>query len=59
MMDIQDNNKLMTKLIEATNKLQDAYAEMGSGLQYELPQIAVVGGQSDGKSSILEGIVGR
>lgn len=57
-MDIPENIA-MSKFIEITNKLQDVCAEMGNDLHYELPQIAVVGSQSSGKSSVLEGIVGR
>ena len=45
-------------LIQMVNKLQDAFISSGmTGLR--LPQIAVVGGQSVGKSSVLESIVGR
>lgn len=47
------------KLIEIINKLHDACAEVNDDLQYELPQIAVVGSQSAGKSSVLENIVGK
>ena len=48
----------MDTLIPVINKLQDAFASVGlSGL--DLPQIAVVGAQSSGKSSVLESIVGR
>lgn len=50
----------MEDLIPIVNKLQDAFAAVG--LSYDmldLPQIAVVGGQSAGKSSVLENFVGR
>lgn len=41
------------------NRLQDACTKSGQGLDIDLPQIAVVGGQSSGKSSVLENFVGR
>lgn len=53
----QDNG--MSNLLGVINKLQDACAEINDSLQYELPQIAVVGCQSAGKSSVLENIVGK
>ncbi|BGP13781.1 hypothetical protein JCM10213_006387 [Rhodosporidiobolus nylandii] len=47
-------------LISTINKLQDAFAASGlSSNPIDLPQIAVVGSQSSGKSSVLENIVGR
>lgn len=47
-------------LIGLTNKLQDVFASLGkSSLGFDLPQIAVVGSQSSGKSSVLENICGR
>jgi dynamin 1/3 len=48
----------MDQLINCINKLQDIFATIGSG-QISLPQIAVVGSQSSGKSSVLETIVGK
>lgn len=53
------NKSGMSKLIEVINKLQDACAEVNDDLVYDLPQIAVVGAQSAGKSSVLENIVGK
>ncbi|XP_035900458.1 dynamin isoform X5 [Anopheles stephensi] len=49
----------MESLIPIVNKLQDAFTQMGVHMQLDLPQIAVVGGQSAGKSSVLENFVGR
>ncbi|VDM40625.1 unnamed protein product [Toxocara canis] len=39
--------------------LKDAFAQLGTSLNFDLPQIAVVGGQSAGKSSVLENFVGK
>lgn len=48
------------QLIKTVNLLQDAFAQSGlSTSTIDLPQIAVVGSQSSGKSSVLENIVGR
>ena len=41
------------------NLLQDAFSAVGVANPIDLPQIAVVGSQSSGKSSVLENIVGR
>ncbi|XP_037036298.1 dynamin isoform X4 [Bradysia coprophila] len=49
----------MESLIPIVNKLQDAFTTMGVHMQLDLPQIAVVGGQSAGKSSVLENFVGK
>lgn len=46
-------------LIGIINQLQDRLAESGVPFEIDLPQIAVVGSQSAGKSSTLENIVGR
>ncbi|KAG8682222.1 Dynamin- GTPase protein, partial [Ceratobasidium sp. 395] len=50
-------------LIELVNKLQDTFANLGpyspSRGELDMPQLAVVGSQSAGKSSVLETIVGR
>ncbi|KAI1876523.1 hypothetical protein JX265_004049 [Neoarthrinium moseri] len=46
-------------LIKLVNKLQDVFATVGVNNPIDLPQIAVVGSQSSGKSSVLENIVGR
>lgn len=49
----------MEKLIPVINKLQDVFHNVGMLDTIDLPQIAVVGSQSSGKSSVLENIVGR
>ncbi|KAL8264691.1 hypothetical protein R6Q59_022821 [Mikania micrantha] len=46
-------------VISFVNKLQDIFAQIGSASTIELPQVAVVGSQSSGKSSVLEALVGR
>ncbi|ODM94513.1 Dynamin-1-like protein [Orchesella cincta] len=46
-------------LIELVNKLQNYFKSNGLGTRkIELPQIVVVGSQSSGKSSVLDGLVG-
>uniref|UniRef100_A0AC34G083 Dynamin-type G domain-containing protein n=1 Tax=Panagrolaimus sp. ES5 TaxID=591445 RepID=A0AC34G083_9BILA len=50
----------MESLIPVISKLQDVFATVGSREnEVQLPQIVVVGSQSAGKSSVIEGIVGR
>ncbi|CAL4959737.1 unnamed protein product [Urochloa decumbens] len=48
-----------SSVIPIVNKLQDIFAQLGSGSTIDLPQVAVVGSQSSGKSSVLEALVGR
>ncbi|XP_062022340.1 dynamin-related protein 3A-like isoform X2 [Rosa rugosa] len=51
-----------SSLIPIINKLQDILAPVASGSELSkisLPQVAVVGSQSSGKSSVLEALVGR
>jgi len=52
-------NRGMDDLIPLVNRLQDAFSAIGQSCDLDLPQIAVVGGQSAGKSSVLENFVGR
>ncbi|XP_074599197.1 dynamin-1 shibire isoform X2 [Brevipalpus obovatus] len=52
-------NEGLEQLIPLVNRLQDAFTSLGVSFALDLPQIAVVGGQSAGKSSVLEGCVGR
>lgn len=49
----------MEHLIPVASKLQDVLGALGQNTSLDLPQIVVVGGQSSGKSSVLEAIVGR
>ena len=53
------SNQAMKQLVQVVNRLQDACLKSQVNLGLELPQICVVGGQSVGKSSVLESIVGR
>ncbi|KAI4892568.1 hypothetical protein NFI96_024733 [Prochilodus magdalenae] len=52
-------NRGMQELIPLVNRLHDAFSAIGQSCNLDLPQIAVVGGQSAGKSSVLENFVGR
>ncbi|XP_076009272.1 dynamin 3a isoform X2 [Genypterus blacodes] len=52
-------NRGMEELIPMVNRLQDALSSVGQSCVLQLPQIAVVGSQSAGKSSVLENFVGR
>ncbi len=48
----------LEKLIPTVNKLQDVFSRVGLD-SIDLPQIAVCGAQSSGKSSVLENLVGK
>ncbi|KAI1289193.1 Dynamin-1 [Halotydeus destructor] len=53
-------NDGMRHLVDIMNQLQDIFSRLDNKkLSLSLPQIAVVGGQSSGKSSVLENVVGR
>jgi len=62
-----DNNRLtmsagnygMEQLIPIMNRMQDVFTNLGVSNKIDLPEIAVVGGQSAGKSSVLENFVGK
>lgn len=49
----------MEQLIPIASKVQDVIGAVGQSANLDLPQITVVGGQSSGKSSVLESLVGR
>ncbi|XP_078443415.1 dynamin-related protein 3A-like [Wolffia australiana] len=50
---------LGSAVIPIVNRLQDIFAQLGDVSTIKLPQVAVVGSQSSGKSSVLEALVGR
>lgn len=56
---MNDASPMMDQLIPIASKLQDVLGALGHTQSLDLPQIVVVGGQSSGKSSVLESIVGR
>lgn len=49
----------MDQLIPIASKLQDVLGAVGQSTSLDLPQVVVVGGQSSGKTSVLESLVGR
>ena len=53
-------SEFTANLIRTVNELQDRLNPLvADNLAFDLPQIAVIGGQSSGKSSVLESFVGR
>lgn len=52
-------NAGMKELIRIMNTVQDVCTLTGTNSKFDLPQIAVIGSQSAGKSSVLENFVGR
>ncbi|CAN1811682.1 Dynamin-related protein 3A [Linum perenne] len=50
---------LGSSVIPIVNNLQEIFAQLGSQSAIDLPQVAVVGSKSSGKSSVLEAVVGR
>lgn len=57
--EMDPGNVGMKNLIRSMNDIIDACSQVGLSMQFNLPQIAVIGSQSTGKSSVLESIVGR
>jgi len=56
---MSSGNYGMEQLIPIMNRMQDVFTQLGVSNNIDLPQIAVVGGQSAGKSSVLENFVGK
>ncbi|XP_043711309.1 dynamin-related protein 3A-like isoform X2 [Telopea speciosissima] len=54
-----DMESIGSSVIPIINRLQDIFAPFGGLSKIKLPQVAVVGSQSSGKSSVLEALVGR
>ncbi|OAJ44422.1 hypothetical protein BDEG_27650 [Batrachochytrium dendrobatidis JEL423] len=55
----RDLESAISAVQSSINHLQDAFTSVGVANPIDLPQIAVVGSQSSGKSSVLENIVGK
>lgn len=58
---VNQANSIGSSVIPIINKLQDILAPLGATelSEIQLPQVAVIGSQSSGKSSVLEALVGR
>ncbi|KIY98675.1 hypothetical protein MNEG_9284 [Monoraphidium neglectum] len=56
---MEDQEVLGDSLIPVINRLQDIFSQVTLDFKLALPQVAVVGSQSSGKSSVLEALVGR
>lgn len=52
-------NVAFNNLVQMMNEIQDLCLRTGTDLNIDLPQIAVIGAESVGKSSVLESFVGR
>lgn len=52
-------NTGMELLIPAMNNILDVCTQVGVDMEFDFPQIAVIGCQSAGKSSVLENFVGK
>lgn len=52
-------NASLKEVIRLMNTIQDVCTLTGTNSKLDLPQIAVIGAQSAGKSSVLENFVGR
>ena len=58
-MNFEPTDKGIEQIIPLMNDLQDVFQSFGQSHDFDLPQIAVVGSQSAGKSSVLENFVGK
>lgn len=56
---VKAQGQQMESLIAVVNEVQDAFSDVNSKVDLDLPQIVVIGSQSAGKSSVLECVVGR
>lgn len=57
---MSSDNTGTTNLISVMKKILDVCAEMGvDKLEFDFPQIAVLGSESAGKSSVLDTLVGK
>lgn len=49
----------LKNLVQMMNEIQDLCQKIDTDWKIDLPQIAVIGSESVGKSSVLESFVGR